>query len=102
MYISFASLPKDEQQYLLSRLYLSHSENELLILRYIQELSYRDIAAHLNVSHRSVGPMLTKARKRMITVASGIYDLLEDRARKLIDTLGWKELSWKDIAGRKA
>lgn len=102
MYISFASLPKDERHYLLKRLHLSRAENEVLKLRYIEELSYRNIAAQLNISNNSVGPMLTKARKHMVSVASGIYDLLEERAKKLIDTLGWKELSWEEIAGRKA
>ena len=102
MYIAFASLPKDEQEYILNRLNLSHFENEMLKLRYVRELSYDAIAAELNVSPKSVGSLLTKARKRMVEVASSLYELLEERARKVIDKLGWRELSWEEIAGRKA
>lgn len=102
MYISFASLPKNEQEYLLNRLNLSNTENTLLKLRYVKELSYNAIAAELNISPKSVGALLTRARKHTVSVASKLYCVLETKAKLLIDKLGWRELTWEEIANRKA
>jgi len=57
---------------------LPRREAEILLLKYSQDWSYHDIAAHLGVSHSAVETRLHRARQRMreILVAGGAVEVI--------------------------
>ena len=89
MAITFDELPRHEKVYILCRLGLPKREEDLLWLKYIEQRSYAEIAAELNLSEKSIGPLLTKTRKHAITIATECYDLADDRCKAIIKKVDW-------------
>lgn len=89
MSITFAELPRAEKVYILSVFGLPSMEERLLFLRYVECSSYDRIAAELNISPKSVGTMLTRARRHAKLIANELYAIADDRCREIIDRLGW-------------
>ena len=56
---------------------LPRREAEILLLKYTQEWSYHDIAAHLGISHSAVETRLHRARQRLreVLVAAGAVEI---------------------------
>lgn len=99
-YMDFEDLPAREIAYLIDVFGLSDFETRILTLRYVMRLSYAEIAATMHLSEKSVGGLLSRARRHMFEIANNLYDLQDERARKLIDVLGWRELDWPVIRNR--
>lgn len=55
---------------------LPRREAEILLLKYSQDWSYHDIAAHLGISHSAVETRLHRARQRMreVLIAAGAVE----------------------------
>jgi RNA polymerase sigma factor (sigma-70 family) len=62
-----AWLLSDERQQLIRRAigHLHAKDAELLLLKYTEDWSYRDLAAHLGISHSAVETRLHRARQRL-------------------------------------
>lgn len=88
---SFKELPKPLQRKLVERLGLPRNEERVLLLRYVKEFDYGRIAAEMNLSRSSIGPLLTKARKHMAASAVECYALADPDVQKIVDLLGWRE-----------
>lgn len=91
MTIAFSALPKHEKVYILLKLGLPEREEKLLYLKYVEGFSYSRIAAEMNLSPKSVGPLLTRVRKHAITIAHECYDLTDERTRMIIGKVDWAE-----------
>lgn len=102
MYVSFDELPKQVKARLIREFGLSETESELLSLRYVEELSYAQIAARMCVSQSSVGTMLTRARRHVVRLARRLYPFADEWVRGYIDLLGWRVLEWPVIGSRNA
>lgn len=100
MTMSFADLPKPEKVFLIEGFGLTDDEESLMLLKYVEEASYSTIAAELGVSRSSVGAMLTRVRKHMVSIAKELYPIADDRTRHLIDVLGWLTLEWPTMKNR--
>lgn len=101
MLIDFDRLPRREKAYMIESFGLSEREAEVLRLRYVDGLSYSRIAAEMNMSEKSVGNALMRARKHMVEIAKACYPLADERLKSLIDTVGWVELEWPTLGSRK-
>lgn len=101
MFIDFDDLPRAEKEYLIKEFGLPSAEEKLVHLRYVAGFSYSRIASELHLSEKSVGPMLTEARKHMISIAKTLKPLHNERVTKLIAALGWDVLEWPTKANRK-
>lgn len=101
MFLNFDDLPKSEKEYLIKNFGLSEKEEQLMMLKYINEFSYSRIASELHISKHSVGPMLSKARKHMIVIAKALTNLHDTRTQNLITALGWDVLNWPTKTNRK-
>ena len=91
MCIRFQDLPKHEKVYIILKLGLPRREEQLLYLKYVENFSYQMIAAEMNVSPKSVGPMLTKVRKHAVKIAIECYDLADDRCKMIIKKVDWAD-----------
>ena len=100
MTISFDRLSKATQERLIKAFRLPENEERVLMLRYVFGFSYTRIAAEMNVSQKSVGPMLTRTRAHVIEIARECYELADEDTRKAIDMLGWREIEWPIIYNR--
>lgn len=98
--LDFDNLPKPEKEYMIRAFGLRGNEEEILLLRYVYGFSYRRIADEMNLSERSVGNSLTRARRRMVDIAKDCYPLADERLRSLIDVVGWRELEWPTLGNR--
>ncbi len=101
MFIDFEDLPKAEMEYLIERFGLPDTEEKLVRLKYVHGFSYLRIANELHLSEKSIGPMLTRARKHMIAIAKTLHELHDERVTKLIAALGWDVLEWPTKANRR-
>lgn len=93
-YLSFAELPKRNQEYLLDALGLPDCERQVLWLKYVREYSYAEIAADMHIGEKSVGKALKKAKMHSVKIARALYPLADERVKLLVDKLGWLELPW--------
>ncbi len=93
-YISFAELPKQTQEYVLTVLGLPDSEHRIIWLKYVREYSYAEIAAEMHLGEKSVGKALGRAKQHSIKVARMLYPLADDRSKVLFSKLGWVDLPW--------
>lgn len=100
-YLSFGDLPKRSQEHLLEVLGLPETETEAIRLRYVCEYSYAEIAAQMSISEKSVGSTLNRAKRHAVKIAKRLYPLADDKAKMLIDELGWRELPWPVEASRR-
>lgn len=93
-YISFAELPKQSQEHLLSALGLPDDERQIIWLKYTWEYSYAEIAAEMEIGEKSVGKALSKAKRHAVKVARALYPLADEKSKLIIDTLGWRDIPW--------
>ena len=102
MSLDFRMLPMSDKMYILERITLPEDETMILTLKYVFEFSYSRIAAEMNISEKSVGPMLTKARKDTVTVAKECAEIEDDKTKAIIKILGWDMLDWPTMKNRRA
>lgn len=91
MSITFNDLPKYEKAYIIDKLGLSEREERLLHLKYVEGFSYHRIAAEMNLSPKSVGPLLTRVRKHAIRIANECYDMADDRCKMIIEKVDFAD-----------
>lgn len=91
MSITFNDLPKHEKAYIIDKLGLSEREERLLHLKYVEGFSYHRIAAEMNLSPKSVGPLLTRVRKHAIRIANECYDMADDRCKMIIEKVDFAD-----------
>ena len=91
MSIAFNDLPKHEKVYIIEKLGLAESEERLLYLKYVEGFSYHRIAAEMNLSPKSVLPLLTRVRKHAIKIANECYDMADDRCKMIIEKVYWAD-----------
>lgn len=99
--MTFENLPRAEKEFLLEKMGLPDKEFKVLWLRYVDDFSYRRIAAEIRVSPKSVGNLLTRARIHVVDIAKTCYPIADDRTKHLIDTVGWRELEWPTLKNRR-
>lgn len=101
MHINFDELPRSEQRYLIGRLDLPQKERRILELKYAEGFSYDRIAAELCLSKKSVGPLLSRARKHAVSLAKALHPICDERTQRLIALVGWDELEWPTLSSRR-
>lgn len=93
MCIAFQDLPKHEKVYIIIKLGLSAKEEKLLYLKYVENMSYDQIAREMSLSPKSVGALLTRVRKHAVRIANECYFLADDKCREIIDKVDWTNSS---------
>lgn len=91
MSITFNDLPRHEKAYIIDKLGLSERDERLLHLKYVEGFSYHRIAAEMNLSPKSVGPLLTRVRKHAIMIANECYDMADDRCKMIIEKVDFAD-----------
>ena len=99
--IEFAKIPVEDRIYLLEAFSLPEDESRILFLKYVFGFSYQRIAGEMNISEKSVGALLSRARKDIVTIAKECYDISDDKTKSIIRTCGWDVLEWPTLKNRK-
>ena len=102
MCIEFKRLPDSVKRTLIGAFGATASEREVLSLKYIDGLSYAQIAARMCVSQSSVGNMLARARRHACDSAKELYPIAPEPIKGYIEAVGWHELEWPVITNRRS
>lgn len=101
MSLAFEKLPRNEKIHLINWFGLPEKEAKLLTLRYVNEFNYSRIAAELHISEKSIGALLTRARKHTVEIAKECFPIADEHTQKLIIAVGWDELDWPTLQNRR-
>lgn len=99
--MEFEKLPRSDKEYLIREFGLPDREERLMLLKFVMGYTTSEIAAEMSISPKSVGHMVNDVKKHMVEIAKNCYWTRDDKAKELIDILGWRELKWPILTNKR-